>query len=133
MKNLSYTLKVASKNIFILFFFISFVCLVVILLILCIILLWDSTAAHSHSGEEFNLSSQEDPIFQGVAPRYKIFTSSCVIPLWDSATAHSLSGKEVNLSSQEDARFSWRYILAYNFHFVLYNPSLGPSTSSLTV
>ena len=48
------------------------------------------------------------PVFQDVAPRHTIFTSSCIIPLWDSATAHSLSGKELNLSPREDVRFSGR-------------------------
>ena len=38
-------------------------------------------------------------VFQGIAPRHTIFTSSCVIPLY------SPSGKELNPSSQEDARF----------------------------
>ena len=65
MKNLSYTLKVASKKIFILSFSISFVCLVVILLILCVIPLWDSATAHSPSGKELNPSSQEDARFSG--------------------------------------------------------------------
>ena len=51
------------------------------------------------------------PIFQGVAPRHKIFTSSCVIPLWDSATAHSLSGKELNPSSLEESCFSGLTVL----------------------
>ena len=57
----------------------------------------------------------------------------CIIPLWDSATAHSPSGKELNPSSQEDARFSGRCTSAYNFHFILRHPSLGLSTSSLTL
>ena len=39
------------------------------------------------------------PVFEGVAPWHKIFTSSCAIPLWDSATAHPPSGKELNPSS----------------------------------
>ena len=73
------------------------------------------------------------PVFQGVPPWHKIFTSSCVIPLWDSATAHSPSGKELNPSSQEDARFSGRCTSAYNFHFILRHPSLGLSNSSLTL
>ena len=46
------------------------------------------------------------PVFQGVAPRQTIFTSSCVIPLWDSATAHSPSGKELKLSFLEELFFS---------------------------
>ena len=45
------------------------------------------------------------PVFQGVAPRHTIFTSSCVIPLWDSATAHSPSGKELKLSALEESCF----------------------------
>ena len=65
------------------------------------------------------------PVFQGVAPWHKIFTSSCVIPLWDSATAHSPSGKELNPSSQEDTRFSGCCTSEYNFHFILRHPSLG--------
>ena len=52
------------------------------------------------------------PVFQGVGPWHKIFTSSCVIPLWDSTTAHSPSGKELNPCSQEDVRFSGRCTLA---------------------
>ena len=62
------------------------------------------------------------PVFQGVAPRHTILTSSCVIPLWDSATAHSPSGKELNPSSQEDTRFSGRCTLTYRF-------SLHPASS----
>ena len=62
------------------------------------------------------------PVFQGVAPRHTILTSSCVIPLWDSATAHSPSGKELNPSSQEDAHFSGRCTLAYNLQFMLRHP-----------
>ena len=46
------------------------------------------------------------PVFQGVAPWHKIFTSSCVIPLWDSATAHSPSSKELNSSSFNQSCFS---------------------------
>ena len=57
----------------------------------------------------------------------------CVIPLWDSATANSHSGKELNPSSQGDARFSGRWTLAYNFHFILRHPSLGLNNSSLTL
>ena len=63
MKNLSYTLKVLLKKIFILSFFISFVCLVVILLIFWVIPLWDSATTHSPSGKELNLTSQEDARF----------------------------------------------------------------------
>ena len=79
------------------------------------------------------LALSKMPVFQGVAPRHTIFTSSCVIPLSDSATAHSPSGKELNPSSQEDARFSGRCTSAYNFHFILRHPSLGLSNSSLTL
>ena len=50
---------------FILSFSISFACRVVTLLILCIIPLWDSAPAHSPSGKELNLSSQEDAWFSG--------------------------------------------------------------------
>ena len=80
-----------------------------------------------------NFPLRNMPVFQGVAPRHTIFTSSCVIPLWDSATAHSPSGKELNPSSQEDARFSGRCTLAYNFHFILRHPFFGLSNSSLTL
>ena len=118
---------------FILSFSIFFVCLAVILLVPCVILLWDSATTHSPSGKELNPSSQGVPVFQGVAPWHKIFTSSCVIPLWDSATAYSPSGKELNPSSQGDARFSGRCTLAYNFHFILRHPSLGLSNSSITL
>ena len=45
------------------------------------------------------------PVFQGLAPWHKIFTSSCVIPLWDSATAHPPSGKELNPSSFNQSCF----------------------------
>ena len=45
------------------------------------------------------------PVFQGVAPWHKIFTSSSVIPLWDSATAHPPSGKELNTSSFNQSCF----------------------------
>ena len=45
-------------------------------------------------------------IFQGVAPRHTIVTSSCFISLWDSATAHSPSAKELKLSSIEESCFS---------------------------
>ena len=72
-------------------------------------------------------------VFQGVAPWHTIFTSSCVIPLWDSTTAHSPSGKELNTSSQEDANISGCYTLPCKFHFILRNPSLGLSDSSLTL
>ena len=50
---------------FILSFSIFVVCHAVILLILCVIALWDSAAAHSPSGKELNLSSQEDARFSG--------------------------------------------------------------------
>ena len=50
---------------FILSFFIFFVCHAVILLIPCVIPLWDSAAAHSPSGKELNPSSQEDARFSG--------------------------------------------------------------------
>ena len=73
------------------------------------------------------------PVFQDVAPRHTIFTSSCAIPLWGSATAHSPSSKELNPSSQEDARFSGSCTSAHNFHFILRHPSLGLSNSSLTL
>ena len=53
-----------------------------------------------------NFPLRNMPVFQGVAPRHTIFTSSCVIPLWDSATAHSPSGKELKLSSLEKSCFS---------------------------
>ena len=51
--------------IFILSFSIFFVYHAVILLIPCAIPLWDSAAAHSPSGKEFNPSSQEDACFSG--------------------------------------------------------------------
>ena len=51
------------------------------------------------------LPIRKTPVFQGVAPRHRIFTSPCVIPLWDSATAHALPVKEFNPSSQEDTVF----------------------------
>ena len=73
------------------------------------------------------------PVFQGVAPRHTIFTSSCVIPLWDSAITHSPFGKELNPCSQEDTRFSGRRTLAYKFYLALRHPSLGLSNSSLTL
>ena len=73
------------------------------------------------------------PVFQGVAPRHTIFTSSCVIPLWDSAITHSPFGKELNPCSQEDTRFSGRCTLAYKFYLALRHPSLGLSNSSLTL
>ena len=57
----------------------------------------------------------------------------CVIPLWDSATAHSPSSKELKPSSHEDARFSGRCTLVYTFHFILRHPSLGLSSSSVTL
>ena len=62
MKNFSYTIKVAPKNIFILSFSISFVCLVVIL---GVIPLWESATASSPSGKELNPSSQGDARFSG--------------------------------------------------------------------
>ena len=37
------------------------------------------------------------PVFQGIAPRQTIFTSSCVIPLWDSATVLSPYSKHFKL------------------------------------
>ena len=117
---------------FIFSFSFSFVCFVVILLILCVILLWDSATAHPLA-KSSTLPLRKMPIFQGVAHRQSNFTLSCAIPLWDSATAHSPSGKELNPSSQEDVRFSGRCTSAYNFHFILYHPSLGLSNSSLTL
>ena len=51
------------------------------------------------------------PVFQGVAPRHTIFTSSCVIPLWDLATAHSRYGKELKLPSLEKSCFSGLIVL----------------------
>ena len=69
-------------------------------------------------------------VFQGVAHRQPNSILSCVIPLWDLATAHSPSGKKLNPSPLEDARFSGRCTSAYNFHFILRHPSLGPSNSS---
>ena len=118
---------------FILSFSIFFVCLAVILLVPYVIPLWDSATAHYPPVKCSTLPLRKMPVFQGVAPWHKIFTSSCVIPLWDSATAHSLSGKEFNPSSQESARFSGRCTLAYNFHFILHHPSLGLSNSSITL
>ena len=46
------------------------------------------------------------PVFQGVAPRHTIFTSSCVIPLWDSPIAHPPSSNELKLSYLEKSCFS---------------------------
>ena len=117
---------------FILSFPISFICLVVILLIICVILLWDSATAHSPSGIELNPSSQEDSRFSGRCTSAYNFHFT-VHPLWDSVSAHSHSGKEINPSSQEDARFSGRCTSVYNFHFILRHPSLGLSSSSLTL
>ena len=44
---------------------------------------------------------------------------------------HSPSDKELNSSYQEVARFSVRWTLAYNFHFILRHPSFRLSNSSL--
>ena len=84
---------------FILSFSIFFVCLAAILLIPCVIPLWDSATAHSPSGKELNPSSQEDAVFQEVAPWYTIFTSSCVILLQDSAV---VSGKASEIKAYWD-------------------------------
>ena len=91
---------------FIFSFSIFFVCLAVVLLIPCVNPLWDSAAVHSPSGKELHPSSQEVPVFQGVAPWHTIVLLSCVIPLWDSATAHSPFGKELLLSSLKQSCFS---------------------------
>ena len=50
-------------------------------------------------------------VFQGVAPRHTIFTSSCFIPLWDLATAHSPSSKELKLFSRKESCFSGLIVL----------------------
>ena len=76
-----------------------------------------------------NLLLRKMSVFQGLAPRHTIFTSSWVIPHWDSATAHSPSSKELNPSSQEDARFLGCCTTAYNFHFILCHPSLDSATA----
>ena len=57
------------------------------------------------------------PVFQGVAPRHAIFTSSCVIPLWGSATAHSPSGKELKISYLEESCFSGLIVLLMFSHY----------------
>ena len=72
------------------------------------------------------------PVFQGVAPRHTIFTSSCVIPLWDSATAHSPSVKERKPFLSGRCPFFRALHLGIQFHFILRHPSLGLSNSSLT-
>ena len=63
------------------------------------------------------------PVFQGVAPRHTIFTSSCVIPLWDLATAHSPAGKELNSSSFNQSCFSG-LIVVWCSHIILTGLSL---------
>ena len=63
------------------------------------------------------------PVFQGVAPRHTILTSSCVISLWDSATAHSPSGKELNPSSFNQSCFSGLIVL-WCSHIILTGLSL---------
>ena len=103
---------------FILSFFISFVCLVVTLLILCIISLWDSATAHYPPVRSSILPLRKMPVFQGVAPQHTIFTSSCVIPLWDSATAHSTPDKELKLSSLEESCFSRLIVLLMFSHYL---------------
>ena len=71
------------------------------------------------------------PVFQGVAPRHTIFTSSCVIPLWDSATTHLPSGKESFLSGMFLRAFCFVNLLTWSclgslwfgtYPFYLLNP-----------
>ena len=113
MTKVSYTLSCIKQNDIKqrLSFSISFVCLVVIPLILCVIPLWNSATAHSPSGKELTFYLRKMTVFQGVASRRTIFTSSCVISLWDSATAHLPSSKELKLSSQEESCFSGLIVL----------------------
>ena len=118
---------------FILSFSIFFVCRAVIPLVPSSSLFGTQQQLTHPPVKSSTLPLRKMPIFQSVAPWRKVFTSSCVIPLWDSATAHSPSGKELNPSSQEDARFSGRCTLAYNFYFILRQPSLGLSNSSPTL
>ena len=118
---------------FILSFSISFDSLVITLLILCNSPSWDSNQLTLPPVKSSTLPLRKMPVFQGIAPRHRIFTSSSVIPLWDLATAHSPFGKELNPPSQEDARFSEHCTSAYNFHFILCHPSLGLSKGSLTL
>ena len=70
-------------------------------------------------------------IFQGVASRHTIFTSSCVIPLWDSATTHLPSGKESFLSGMFLRAFCFVNLLTWSclgslwfgtYPFYLLNP-----------
>ena len=114
MKNLSYTLSCIQKDVYtVLFYFLRLSC---------------SHSSHSSSSlfgsqQQFihpsvkssTLPFRKIPVFQGVAPRHTIFTSSCVISLQGTATAHSPSGKDLNPSSQEDACFSGRCTSAYTF------------------
>ena len=64
------------------------------------------------------------PIFQGVAPRHTIFTSSCVIPFCDSGTGHSHSGKELILSSLEESYFSGLIVLLMFSHYPYSNDNM---------
>ena len=132
MKKLSYTLSCIKQNVYtFLFYFLRLSCS------------YSSPSLYHLSGTQHQLTPppvksstlplKKMPVFQGVAPRHTILTSSCVIPLWDSATAHSPSGKELNPSSQEDAYFSVHCTSAYNFLFIQCHPSLGLSNSSLTL
>ena len=83
--------------------------------------------------KNWHLPLRKMPVFQGVSPRHKIFTSSCVIPPWDSATADSPSDKKLNPSTHEDACFSGRCTSACKFYFILCHPSLGLRSSSFTL
>ena len=57
------------------------------------------------------------PIFQGIAHRHTIFTSSSVISLWDSAKAHLPPGKELKASSLEESYFSGLIALLMFSHY----------------
>ena len=111
MENLSYRLSCIKKDLYTFLFFFLFL----------------SCSHSSHSLRYLSLGTllqlthppvksstlplRMMPVFQGVAPWHKIFTSSCFISLWDTASAHSPSGKELIPTFLEESCFSGVIVL----------------------
>ena len=117
MKNLSYALSCIKKDVYtLLFYFLHLSCI------------------HSSHSLRYpsSLPLMKMPVFQFVAPRHTIFTSSCIMPLWDSATATHPLVKSLTLPLRKMPVFQG-VAPRHNFHFILCHSSLGHSNSSLTL
>ena len=84
--------------------------------------------------ESSTLPLRKIPIFQGVAPWHKIFTSSCVIPLWDSASAHYSPVKSSTLPLRKMPVFQgvapWHTIFTSSCVIPLWDSATAHSPSS---